>query len=137
MKRIRVGWLAPEDCTLPPGAYVESITNVSWQLASRLAGRCDLVLATRDHPTLGASDAELDGIRYMRRRAVADVRRGAAVELLNKAQRKLRVPDPPYAGRPSYFRGYARNHAEGFRREAVDVVHLSNTSQWVPILRAA
>ena len=137
MRRMRVGWLAPEDCTLPPGAHVESVTNVVWQLASRLVDRCDLVLATREHPTLGAAEIELGGIRYLRAGAVADVRRGVAVELLNKAQRKLRLPDLPYAGRPSYYRDYARTHAERFRREAVDVVHLSNTSQWVPVVRAA
>ena len=137
MRRMRVGWLAPEDCTLPPGAHVESVTNVVWQLASRLVDRCDLVLATREHPTLGAAEIELDGIRYLRECAAADIRRGEAVQLLNKAQRKLRLPDLPYAGRASYFRGYARSHAERLSREAVDVVHLYNTSQWVPLLRAA
>ena len=137
MRRLRVGWLAPEDCTLPPGAHPGSVTTTIWEVVTRLSDRCEFVLATREHPVLGELPMELDGVRYLRDPAVADVRRGEVLKQLNRVERKLGLPDPPYAGRPSYFRGYARAHAEGLRRAEVDLVQLYNTSQWVPILRAA
>jgi len=108
-----------------------------WEAVTRLSDRCEFVIATRDHPVLGELPMELDGVRFLRDPALADVRRGEALTLLNKVERKLGVRDRPYAGRPSYFRGYARTHAAAFRRAEVDIVHLYNTSQWVPILRAA
>jgi len=137
VRRLRVGWLAPEDTTLPPGDHLGSVTTTVWEVVSRLSDRCEFVIGTRPHPVLGELELELDGIRYLRERAGADIRRGLAVALANKVQRKLRLPDPPYAGRASYFRGYARSHGAGFRRAEVDVIHLYNTSQWVPILRRA
>lgn len=137
MRRLRVGWLAPEDSTLPPDVEVGSVTNTIHQLVSRLEPTCEFVLGTREHPLLGSLDLELDRVRYRRARADGDVARVRAVTLLNQVQRRLHVRDLPPAGRASYFRGYARAHARRFAAEGVDLVHLYNTSQWVPHLRAA
>lgn len=135
--RIRVGWLAPEDCVLPLQAMRGSITNDIWQLSRRLRDRCDILMATKPHPALGTVDVTVDGIRYVRADTRADLRRAELVHRLNQAQRVLGLPDLPYAGRPSYFRTYADRHVARFRAEGVDVIHLHNNSQWVSRIRRA
>ncbi len=137
MRRLRVGWLAPEDSFLPPGPLSGSVTTAVWQLATRLTDSCDVVVATREHPQLGEAEHVLDGIRFVRHRPGDDERRGARIEILNKVERKLRLPDLPYVGRDSYYRGYARALGAALRRADVDVVHLYNVSQWLPLLREA
>jgi glycosyltransferase involved in cell wall biosynthesis len=132
-ERPRLGWLAPEDCTLPPPPDSGSITTVIWQLATRLADRYELVLAARrfDGPEWPGDDR----IRIVRHTSPGDLRRAAAVEVVNKVERKLHLRDVPYAARASYFRGYARAQAVHLRDAGVDLVHLHNTSQWIPALR--
>src|ERR1022692_1683471 len=107
----RIGWLVPEDEALPVIESRGSISNVIWQLASRLADRYEIVFATRPHPVLGSADIELDGIRYVRADAAQDRARGELLHRLNQVQRRLGLRDLPYAGRSSYFRGYASRHA--------------------------
>lgn len=133
----RIGWLVPEDEALPVIESPGSISNVIWQLATRLADRYEIVFGTRPHPVLGGADIEVDGIRYVRADAVQDRARGKLVHRLNQVQRQLGLRDLPYAGRASYFRGYAGRHASRFKREGVALVNLHNTSQWVPVLRRA
>ena len=133
----RIGWLVPEDEALPVIESRGSISNVIWQLASRLADRYEIVFATRPHPVLGSADIELDGIRYVRADAAQDRARGELLHRLNQVQRRLGLRDLPYAGRSSYFRGYASRHASRFRREGVELVNVHNNSQWVPVLRRA
>ena len=133
----RIGWLVPEDEALPVVESRGSISDVIWQLASRLADRYEIVFATRPHPVLGGADMELDGIRYVRTDAAQDRARGELLHRLNQVQRRLGLRDLPYAGRSSYFRGYASRHASRFRREGVALVNVHNNSQWIPVLRRA
>ena len=128
-RRIRIGCLAQEDCYLPLEATRGSIDNDISQLSSRLKDRCDMLIATRPHPTLGMDPVTLNGIRYVRADIRSDLRRGRIVHRLNQAQRLLGLRDLPYAGRASYFRSYVRQHLEHFRQAKVDIVHLHNTSQ--------
>ncbi len=133
----RIGWLVPEDCTLPVLASPGSVSNVIWQLATRLADRYEIVFATGPHPELGSADTELDGIRYVRAEAAEDRVRARLVHRLNQVQRRVGLRDLPYAGRSSYFRGYARRHATRLRREGVALVNVHNNTQWIPVLRHA
>lgn len=131
--RPRIGWLAPEDCTLPPADDPGSITTVIWETALRLGDRYELVVAARDGVPDGTANC---GISFLRAGVARDRRRGAVIEVANKFERKLGLRDLPYAGRTSYFRSYARAQAAQLRAAGVELVHLHNTTQWVPWLRA-
>ncbi|MGZ4407359.1 MAG: glycosyltransferase family 4 protein [Gaiellaceae bacterium] len=133
----RIGWLVPEDEALPVIESRGSISDVIWQLATRIADRYEIVFATRPHPVLGGADVEFDGIRYVRADAAQDELVGKLVHRLNQVQRRLRLRDLPYAGRSYYFRGYASRHASRFEREGVALVNVHNNSQWIPVLRRA
>jgi glycosyltransferase involved in cell wall biosynthesis len=135
VSRLRVGWLAQQNAVLPRDAAPASVAEVTWQLVSRLKDRCDFLLATSPHPDLGAASQCLDGIEYVRADLAGDLRRGRSIDRLNRIQRALHLRDLPYAGRSSYFRDYARQHAAALRKWNPDIVHVDNTTQWIAILR--
>jgi len=112
----------------------DSVALWTDEVAHRLVKFCDVVCYSRiwkGQPVSG----EHGGIQYRRKSVAADkwIRGGFA--LLD--EKGLRNPRKPFYASPWCYRRFAAEVIADLRRNPVDVVHVQNFSQFVPMLRRA
>jgi glycosyltransferase involved in cell wall biosynthesis len=136
-ERVRIGFLAQENLPVPPPALGGSVSRVVYELAHELAkldgSRFDVTVCSREHPDV--SEGLHDGVRYLRVGVGRDRWRH---QLYTQFVRVLRAVDAPHRGLQGtsfYARGYATAGLLRLQQLDLDVVHLQNVSQFVPLAR--
>jgi glycosyltransferase involved in cell wall biosynthesis len=134
---VRIGFLAQENLPVPPPALGGSVSRVVYELAHELAkldgSRFDVTVCSREHPDV--SEGVHDGVRYLRVGVGSDRRRH---DLYTQFVRILQAVDAPHRGLQGtsfYARGYATAGLLRLQQLDLDVVHLQNVSQFVPLAR--
>jgi len=134
---VRIGFLAQENLPVPPPPLGGSVSRVVYELAHELAkldgSRFDVTVCSREHPDV--SEGVHDGVRYLRVGVGSDRRRH---DLYTQFVRILQAVDAPHRGLQGtsfYARGYATAGLGRLQQLDLDVVHLQNVSQFVPLAR--
>ena len=137
LERARIGILAQENLPVPPPALGGSVSRVVYHLAHELArlerGRFDVTVCSREHPDV--LEGLHDGVQYLRVGLDNDRRRHDLYRQLVGVLRRVNAPHRELQGMAFYARGYASEGLRRFARLDMDVVHLHNASQFVPLAR--
>lgn len=111
----------------------DSVGIWTYQVARRLAPRCDVLFYGQQHVT--APRVEVDeGIEYRPVIARGD-RLRRALRILDRWQ--LAPARRPVFASPLFHRGYVQAVTRDLQTRRCDIVHIHNYSQFVPLVRAA
>ena len=121
----------PWNAAVPP-VQVGSIAIWNYEVARRLA-RSHEVAAYARKDAGEPTEKVHDGVRY-RRVSIFPAPHGRLMRMLQSVSRKGGTGLPEF-GRAGYYGAFAARVSRGIAREGVDVIHVHNFSQFVPILR--
>ncbi len=124
----------PFDKVLPPDQ--NSIGLWSYEVAKRIAGRCDVTVfgkaTVRAGPGGQSGSVVVDGARYTFVRVLPN----RAWTILGRIDRLLPARAPFYSS-AGYHADYAARTAWAIRRSTFDVIHIHNFTGFVPVVRTA
>jgi glycosyltransferase involved in cell wall biosynthesis len=127
---MRIGFLSqPGYAVLPPAGSLEIWTD---EVARRLAARGHEVSIYASRPG-NRGDAVHDGVAYRFVEHASDARVARVVRPLHRALPR----DRPFFASPAHPRAYWRGAAWRIAADRCDVVHVTNYSQAVPVVRRA
>ncbi len=114
-----------------PPVQAGSVAILTYEFARRMTGVAEILMYSRKYRGQKKTEVHED-VTYRRFSAALDVR-------LNKVLRRFRRFFPrrrPLFSRTAYYFLYIWQVANDMRRQKVDVVHIHNLSQFVPVVRA-
>jgi len=111
----------------------DSVGIWTYQVARRLAPRCDVLFYGQQHVTAPRVEVA-EGIEYRPVTARGD-RLRRALRILDRW--RLAPARRPVFASPLFHRGYAQAVTHDLQGRGCDIVHIHNYSQFVPLVRAA
>ncbi len=122
----------PRDPIAATDAQVGSVTIVMWELAKRIAAKHDVVVLAPRGKRQPLEETYGDGVRIRRV--------PLAFRLLHKAldlgTGLVDLPTPYFAS-PLFFREYGIGVAHALRKEQPDIIHVQNTTHFLPLFHRA
>lgn len=115
-----------------PPVQQGSIAIWTYQVARRIAQRSPIIVYAKTHKDCKSSETS-DGVTYRRVSTFPNPfgRLGSLATILRIDHRLVSSA----FDHPSYFKGYAERVAKDIRKRSVDIVHIHNLSQFVPVIR--